>query len=117
MNTNLKFLRLAFHPAITCNTGTLGLKHANKGNVQVEKIVEEQRLQKLILLHQKLMGYRQRKRPAYPTGIEIGIWRLLKLLSVQTQVQNELKKFNSRSSNKQSTDSHIFNLCKCRKTP
>lgn len=85
MNTSLKSLRLTFHPAVTRNIGMLDLKHANKGNVQVEKSGEEQRLEKLILLHQKLMEYRQRKRPAHPTGIELGIWRLLKMLSVQTQ--------------------------------
>lgn len=45
MNTSLKSPRPAFHPATTCSTGTLVLQHAHKGNVQVEKTGEEQRLQ------------------------------------------------------------------------
>lgn len=114
MNTSLKSPRPAFHPAITCSTGTLVLQHAHKGNVQVEKTGEEQRLQNPFA--SEINGIQaEKKKPAHPTGIELGTWRLLKMLSVQNQAQNELKTFNSRSSNK--VKILIFNLCKCRKTP
>lgn len=56
----------------------LDLKRANKGNIQVDKTSDEQRLQTQILLHQGLTGYKQRKKSAYLTSIKLrGIWRLL----------------------------------------
>lgn len=86
VNTNSESLRLVFHPAITCNLETLHLKHANKGNIQVEKTGVELTLQKQILLHQGLTRYQQINRSGYPTGIKLRrILRLWKMLSVQTE--------------------------------
>lgn len=56
----------------------LDLKRANKGNIQVDKTSDEQRLQTQILLHRGLTGYKQRKKSAYLTSVKLGgIWRLL----------------------------------------
>lgn len=51
-------------PEITCcrwhdNVGTLGLRRMSKGDIQVEKTSDEQRLQKQILLLQVLTGQKQ----------------------------------------------------------